>query len=165
MRRTKKRRYNLETIVLSLIFLPPLGFFLLWSTARTRKSRMIVTVAFVVFLAVATGAFFKLIYPRLKGPVIPPEGFDITYDSRGRYNTGKILPFEWTIFTEVVREMRHLQPEHTVPKGEINSIEMVQPEYKAFEMVADKHDMNIDNVKGIYVKVTTQLSQADKRKK
>lgn len=165
MRRTKKRRYSLETIVLSLILLPPLGFFLLWSTARTRKSRMIFTVAFVVFLAVATGAFFKLVYPRLKGPVIPAEGFDITYDSHGRYHAGKVLPFEWTIFIEVVREMRHLQPEHTVPKGDINSIEMVQPEYKAFESVAERHDLSIDDVKGIYIKVTNQLSQADKRKK
>ena len=165
MRRKKKRSYSMETIVLSLIILPPLGFFLLWGKARTRRSKSIVIIAFLVFLALVAAALFMLDIPsRLKGPVIPPEGFDITYNSRGGYNTPKILPFEWKIFNEVVQEMRRLQPEYTVPDTDILSIEMVQPEYKALERVTDRHDMEYEDVKGIYLKVSTQLAGVGKKK-
>lgn len=166
MKRKKKRRYNLETIVLSLIFVPPLGFFLLWITARSRRTRGIVLASFVLFLALAAGVFFKSgMYSRLRGPSIPSSGFDITHDSRGRYQTQEILPFERTIFSEVVREMQRIPPDYGGPKAEPLSMEAVQPEYKAFEIIASRRDMNVDDVKGIYLKVTTQLASGEKGKK
>lgn len=165
MRRKKKRRYSLEVIVPSLIIVPPLGFFLLWLRARTRKGKIAVIVAFVIFSALATGAFFKIgVYARLKGPAIPESGFDITHDSRGRYETPKVLPFEWMIFSEVVREMRRLQPEYTIPDADTTSMEMIQPEYLAFEKVAGEHDMYPGDVKGIYLKVTSVLMKGGKKK-
>lgn len=167
MRRKKKRRYSLETIVLSLIFVPPLGFFLLWTKARSRRGKLIVATAFLLFLALATGAFFRFeVSSRLKGPGIPPEGYDISHDDRGRYVNPEIQPLEWTIFAEVVREIRHLkQSDTSSADNEIMSIDTLRPDYKAFEKVADRHDMSYEDVKGIYLKVTTQLATKLKGKK
>lgn len=162
MRRIKKRRYSLETIVMSLIFVPPLGFLLLWITARTRRTRIIVLTAFVLFAVGVTGAFVKSgRYSRLKDHSIPQEGFDVSHDSRGRYVTKEILPFERQIFREVVREMRRTQPESIPSQSELIPIETAEPERKAFERVADRHDLYYDDVKGIYLKVTTQLVGAE----
>jgi len=160
MKRKKKRRYSLETLVLSLIFVPPLGFLLLWITARSRRTRAIVLVCLALFMALGTAVYLKAgIRSYFQEPEVPPEGFDISHDSRGRYVTEKVLPFEWTIFQDVIREMRRIQPEYRVPEDELLPIEAVQPERKAFEIVADRHDMYYDEVKGIYLKVTTQLAR------
>ena len=164
MKRKKKRRYSLETLVLSQL-VPPLGFFRLWTIARTRRTKGIVLVCFVLVMALATVVIFKTgVYSRFKKPEAPVEGYDITHDERGNYRTQEILPFERTIFHEVVVEMRRIQPQFTIPNADLFTIEMVQPEYQAFVIVATRHGMDQDEVKGIYLKVTT-LSPLAKGKK
>jgi len=151
---------------MSLILVPPLGFFLLWITARTWKTRIIVLAAFLLFAAGAAGAIIKSgIYGKLTDHSVPASGFDIAHDDRGHYTTKRILPYEWQIFREVVGEMRKTKPGMAVYRRDHLTVETAEREREVFERVAGRHDMYYDDVQGIYIKVTNLLSAPQAKKK
>lgn len=161
MRKRTRPWYRLRLIVLALLVVPPLGLVMLWKSPRTLRAKIIVSVAFVLFVSIAFGVAVKTrLYERFQAPEIPIGGYDVTRDSRGRYHNPRILPFELEVFSAVVKEMRRLQPAHTVPDEEITSIYMVQPEAEAFEIVAEKKGLDSQEVKAIYLKVSTLLARS-----
>ena len=154
MRRAKPRS-NLLRVVLALIILPPLGLFMLWRSPRVLRVKIIISIIFVLLAGGAVAGIIKS--GILGGAQEPPGGYDVTLDSRGRYRTQEIFPFERTIFNAVVREMRKLPAEHVSINDELTSLEMVQPERKAFQKVANRYGLDYEDVEAIYIKVSSQL--------
>ncbi len=159
MRKKPKTWYRLRIILLALVIVPPLGLFMLWRSPRSLRAKVAGSVAFLLFLAVGYTTVMETgIYARFTQTEDPAWGYDVSYDSRGRYRTPRILPLEREVFNGVVHEMRTLQAEYTISDEEITSIEMAQPEAKAFEIVAEQHEeLTYDEVKAIYLKVSTLL--------
>jgi len=157
MRKTRPQQ-RLWQIVLGLVILPPLGLFMLWRSSRTLRVKIVVSTVLVLVVGAAVVGLAEVAnHKRLAAEDVPPSGFDVTYDSRGHYRNNRILPLERDVFNAVVSEMRRPQPMQAVPPGEIVSEEMVHPEAKAFEVVADRFGLDYEDVKAIYLKVSVQL--------
>lgn len=159
-----KKWSRLQVLIPALLLIPPLGLYLLWRSPRTVLVKSVVSVLLIVFLAGAAFGVVKTgIYARITGSDIPPEGFCVDKDSRGHYVIPRILPREGEIFGAVVREMRRdqrmLRPQTDI---EIPSLDAIQPEARAVEIVAEREGLTYEEVQSIYLKVSSLLAKGRK---
>lgn len=162
MRRKNKWWHSLKLIVPAMLVLPPLGFLMLWKSRRRPIHKIVVSVLVLAVLAVSVVAAVRTdVYGRMFPPEIPPTSYDVRTDSRGRYINTNISELEREVFNQVVYELRHVSTR--IPTaGEELTADMVFHENAVYELVAYEHDLEPEDVRDIYMKVS--LLMMSKRK-
>lgn len=157
--------YSFRLIIPTLIVIPPLGFVLLWRSPRTQRAKAAASVLFLVFLTTAfVGTVQTGLYTRYVQHRQPPgDVFDVRMDSRSNYVSAEILPYERQIFAAVVRQMRIRQERATGDiHSEIDDIDAISPGTRAFRAVADEYNLDYEDVRKVYRKVSSLLAQKSK---
>lgn len=165
MKKKKNPWYSFRLIIPALIIIPPLGLVLLWKSPRTPRAKAAASVLFLVVLTAAfVGAVQTGIYARYVEHKQPPgDVFDVRMDSRNNYVAAEILPYEREIFAAIVRQMRVNQERAAVDiHSDIVDIDSISPGTKAFRVVADEYNLDYEDVRKIYRKVSSLLSQKTK---
>jgi len=164
MRRERvKPWHRLWLIIPALVLVSPLGLALLWTSPRKTRAKIIGT---AIFLALLIGAVGGVVNTGLYKALLHNDGpiglYDTSLNSRGRYNTPEVLPYEREVFVAVVREARRIKG--TLPPAEeALSIEHIVPEAKAFEIVAEEKQIPVKDVEEIYLKVSRLITKKEKR--
>ena len=158
MARTK-RPYDLQSLILALVFIPPLGLFRLWKSARTLRFKTLMTAVVVLLAACVLTIAFK---PGFLYKPANPRAFDVRIDDRGYYINPQLLPFEQDIFRKVVKEMRLIKLQKRFEPPETVYVDEIQPDEVVFKNVAAAQNMDYDAVKAIYLKVASQLTKVHK---
>lgn len=161
--RKKKTKiwHSLWLIVPGIMVLPPLGIFALWKSPHKLWAKIAIT---VVCGLLAAGIWTVNIRQKIESMQIPACGYDIDKDSRNRYQNPRIYPLEGQVFSAVIGEMRSIHKKQEVIQDEIVSVDAVQPESGAFEIVADEFGLDYDVVESIYNKVSGQLAIPEKKR-
>ena len=162
MKKKKKPWYSFRLIIPALIIIPPLGLVLLWKSPRTLRAKAAASILFLVFLTAAfVGVVQTGLYTRYVEHRQPPgDVFDVRMDSRSNYVSAEILPYERHIFAATVRQMRVNQERSAADmRAEIVDIDSISPGTKAFRAVADEYNLDYEDVRKIYRKVSSLLSQ------
>lgn len=155
MRKTRLRD-SFWLVIPLVVIIPPVGLALLWTS---RHSVRVKTIVCAIFVLLAAGTTVGVLKSGVLGQSpIPPGGYDVSVDERGYYRTGRILPFEQEIFSAVVKEMSGSQVVDAVPQGEPAIPEDVDPQAQAFRKVAVHYGLEYEDVKAIYLKVSSYLS-------
>lgn len=156
----KTRWYKLNIVLPALLVVPPLGFFLLWMSPRSRKFKTTLSVVVVLLFAAAAGVMWQTEYYKNFMPQsVPASGFDVERDGRGHYRIDRVLPFERQIFNEVVEEMRRLQKEQGPSYSQTEARAMEDPETKAVDIVAVRNSLDGSEVEAIFMKVSSKMSR------
>lgn len=165
MKKKKNPWYSFRLIIPALIIIPPLGLVLLWKSPRSPRAKAVASILFLVFL---TGAFVGAVQGGLYARYIehgqpPADVFDVRMDSRSNYVSVEILPYERQIFAAIVRQMRVNQERSAADMhAEIVDIESISSGTKAFRAVADEYNLDYEDVRKIYRKVSSLLSKKAK---
>jgi hypothetical protein len=152
--------HNLLVILFALIILPPLGLYLLWKSHRELQDKIYMTIVFaVVFIGASALLVHSGVLQRYDEPI---GGYDIATDQLGHYKNPRILPFENRVFTAVVGQLRKLGSNNKAISVDIESLEDIQPGYKAYQIVGDEFGIPPEDVEQIYLKVSSHLAKNTK---
>jgi len=162
-KKKKNPWYSFRLIIPALIIIPPLGLVLLWKSPHTQRVKAAVS---ILFLVLVTAAFVGAVQTRLYARYVEhtrPRTIDVRMDSRSNYVSPEILPDEREIFAAIVRQMRISQEQAAVDiHTEIVDIDSISPGTKAFRAVADEYNLDYEDVRKIYRKVSSLLSKKAK---
>lgn len=157
MRKSRIKPWHRLWVIIPALVIFPLGFFFLWSSPCSLRSKLVITFLFVAIVGgMAVGVVSSGLYDRMRGAHEFVGEYDTSMDSRGNYRTPEILPFEREVFSAVVRKMRKLQNEYS-PQPEDMSLDVIIPEAKAFQSVAEEKGIPVEDVQQIYFKVSHQI--------
>ena len=150
--------HKLWLIIPGLIIFLPLGLFMLWTSSRTLRAKIAISAVSVLLMA----GVFTGVFAAVGRTEIPACGYDVTRNSRGCYRTPTILPFEREVFNSVVNEMGKLRTTEAIVPDQIISIEQIQPDAGASQIVAERLGLDYEDVKAIHLKVSSKLVGAGK---
>lgn len=163
----KRKRFwhSMWLIVPATVLLPPLGLFMLWRSPRRLVPKMAISVFLLLLLGGGIVGAVKTDVYGLRPRIDPSVEFDVSMNRFNRYRTPQVLPLERKIFGEVVQEMMKVRPferQKPVDVSEVENPIMVMRESKAFQVVADRNYMDVEDVAAIYLKVSSKLGSKSK---
>ncbi|MBP6963043.1 MAG: hypothetical protein KBC96_01405 [Armatimonadetes bacterium] len=159
--RKKQPWYSFWLILPALVVFAPLGLFMLWKSPRKSRAKAVLTILYAFFLTAGLVWAVKTdFYGRYIDRTPPPEDvFDVRLNSRNRYVTPEVMPFEGRVFAAVVKEMRSERPGLDVDMNrDIVDVESLGTHTRAFETVAEQYNLDSDDVQRIYRKVAFLLA-------
>lgn len=129
------------------------GLALLWLVSRPFKTKFTTTIVY----AVALLGIGMMMLPSLRREPVPMSGYNVAQNDRGYFISKRVFPKERDVFNQVALAMDDVRANGPKVQGVSASEIMLKNTATAYDKVAQQTGIPVDDVKLIYLKVSSNL--------